>query len=162
MAFVYGLAMTNNFAMIAFLPALAAALIWIKGLGLLNFRLCVRLALCGLAGLSLYLLLPLLHTFSDLKEVGFWELLRVNLGFHKNVVFVFPRAIVLMLSFTSLMPVLFMGIKWPASFGDISAAGNLLTNLMTHVIHGVFLLACLYVAFDPGYSPRSLGAPYPF
>ena len=51
-AFVYGLAMTNNFAMIAFLPALAAALIWIKGLGLLNFRLCARLALCGLAGLK--------------------------------------------------------------------------------------------------------------
>jgi hypothetical protein len=55
-----------------------------------------------------------------------------------------------------LLPVLFMGIKWPASFGDISAAGTFLTNVMTHVIHGVFLLACLYVAFDPAFSPRQM------
>ena len=61
-----------------------------------------------------------------------------------------------MLSFTSLIPILFMGIKWPETFYDISAAGNALTNLMTHVIHGVFLLDCLYVTFDPAYSPRKL------
>jgi len=162
LALVYGLAMTSNFAMIAFLPALAIALVWVKGLSFFQWRFCVRLVLCGLAGLSLYLVLPLFHTIVDLKDQSFWELLRLNLGFQKSAIFGFPRAVVLMLSFTSLMPVLFMGIKWPASFGDISAAGNILTNLMTHVIHGVFLLACVYVAFDPAYSPRNLGAPYPF
>ncbi len=162
LALVYGLAMTNNFSMIAFLPALGIALIWIKGLSVFTFRFCSRMALCVLAGLSLYLLLPILHGSSGWLETGFGQLLRLNLGFQKNAIFGFRRVVVLMLSFTSLMPVLFMGIKWPATFGDISAAGNALTNLMTHVIHGVFLLACLYVAFDPGYSPRKLGYPYPF
>ncbi len=162
LALVYGLGMTNNFAMIAFLPALGIALIWIKGLSVFTFRFCSRMALCFMAGWSLYLLLPILHSSSGWLETDFWQLLRLNLGFQKNAIFGFRRVVVLMLSFTSLMPILFMGIKWPATFGDISAAGNALTNLMTHVIHGVFLLACLYVAFDPGYSPRKLGYPYSF
>jgi tetratricopeptide (TPR) repeat protein len=42
----------------------------------------------------------------------------------------------------------------------VSAVGTALTNLMTHVMHGVFLLACLYVAFDPAFSPRRLGGGY--
>lgn len=162
LAVVYGLAMANNFAMIAFLPAMVIALVWVKGLSVLNFRFCIRMVLCGLAGLSLYLLLPILQSSSDLLGLNFWELLRLNLGFQRSAIFGFRRVVVLMLSFTSLMPILFMGFKWPATFGDISAAGNALTNLMTHVIHGVFLLACLYVAFDPGFSPRKLGMPYPF
>ena len=62
----------------------------------------------------------------------------------------------------SILPIVFIGIKWPASFGDISAAGTALTNLMTHVIHGVFLLACLYVSFDPPFSPRQLGTGFAF
>src|SRR5687768_17759079 len=49
-----------------------------------------------------------------------------------------------------------MGIRWPAQFGETSAVGNIVTNLMTHVIHGVFLVACIYVAFDPPFSPRNL------
>ena len=162
MALVYGLAMTNNFAMIAFLPALGIALLWIKGLSVFQFRFFLRMVLCALAGLSLYLLLPALQSSSALLYQNFWELLRLNLGAQKNALLNFRRVIVLMLSFTSLLPILFMGIKWPATFGDISAAGNAVTNFMTHVIHGVFLLACLYVAFDPPYSPRNLAAPYAF
>lgn len=59
---------------------------------------------------------------------------------------------------TSLLPALFMGIRWPAQFGEISAVGNALTNLMTHVIHGAFLVLCIFVAFDQTFSPRGLTA----
>ena len=162
MAFVYGLAMTNNAAMVAFFPALAVALFWIKGLSLFNFRLCLRLVLCGLAGLSLYLLLPSLQAFADTAYVDFFEALKLNLGFQKSLVFGFPRSSILLMGLTSLLPVLFIGIKWPAQFGDISAVGNALTNLMTHLIHVVFFFACIYVAFDPPFSPRKLGFGYTF
>ena len=63
-AFVYGAAMTNNWAMIGFFPLFLAALVWFKGLSFFNLRFLGRVALCGLAGLSLYLLLPLAQSFS--------------------------------------------------------------------------------------------------
>lgn len=162
MALVYGLAMTNNFAMAAFFPAFLIALFWIKGLGFFNFQFLLRLMLFGLAGLSLYLLLPTILSFSDLDDKSFFEYLRINLGYQKNTILSLPRYLVLLLGFTSLLPILFIGIRWPAQFGDISAVGNALTNVMTHVIHGVFLIACIYVLFDPPFSPRKLGFGWPF
>jgi tetratricopeptide (TPR) repeat protein len=81
------------------------------------------------------------------------------LGSQKTMLLGMPRYVLLLIGLTSLLPTLFIGIRWPAQFGDISAAGSALTNIMTHVIHGVFLAACLYVAFDPPFSPRQLGRP---
>lgn len=162
MSFAYGLGITNNFAMIAFLPALLLALFWMKGLSLLNFRLCLRMALVGLAALSLYFVLPALQGSAGVGSLSFFEALKVNLGFQKASILGFPRFRLLLIGLTSLMPVFFMGIKWPAQFGDISAVGNALTNVMTHLIHVVFFVACLYVAFDPPFSPRKLGFGYAF
>lgn len=156
-AFVYGLSITNNFAMVAFLPAFVVAMAWIKGAGFFNWRFLLRLAALGLAGLLGYLILPTVNVLKDSQGFGFWELLGTHLSFQKNNLQSFPRYLIVLLSFTSVLPVLFMGIRWPAQFGDISPTGNALTILMTHVIHGVFLVACLYVAFDPQFSPRSLG-----
>jgi len=161
MAVVYGIGMTNNFAMVGFLPLLVAAVVWIKGGSFFNVKFIVRMALCGLAGLSLYVALPAVQAIFGQSDVSFWQGLRTTLGLQKNTLLVFPRYIIALVGLTSLVPVLFMGIKWPASFGDISAAGTALTNLMMHVIHGLFLAACLSVAFDPPFSPRKLGMGYP-
>src|SRR3954447_809024 len=46
-AFVLGLGMTNNFALIAFLPTFVVALVWIGWRRLLNSKLLLRLALLG-------------------------------------------------------------------------------------------------------------------
>jgi len=155
-ALVYGLAVTNNYAMVSFFPAFLIALFWIKGMSFFRVRFVLTMLLWGLVGLSLYVLLPLVESATDLAGFTFWELLRSYWGYQKEMVLKFPRYIILLCSLTSLLPVLFAGIRWPAQFGEASAAGNALTNLMTHVIHGVFLIACLYVAFDPPFSPRSL------
>jgi tetratricopeptide (TPR) repeat protein len=156
MAFVYGLGMTNNFALIGFLPVMLAAVLWIRGLSFFNFKFLTRMALAGLAGLSLYLLLPAWETLAGHAPNSFWEMLRFNLGYQKHMLASFPRYLILLLGLTSLLPALFMGIKWPASFGDISAVGTMLTNFMMHVMHALFLAACAYVAFDPEFSPRQL------
>jgi tetratricopeptide (TPR) repeat protein len=155
-AFVYGLAITNNYAMIPLLPLFVGAIVWIRGRTFFNWRFCLRMALFGLLGLSFYLVLPLIGLLSG-SEQSFWEFLKVNLNFQKSSLTSFPRYLVFLLSLVSILPLLFMGIKWPASFGDINAAGTALTNLMTHIIHVVFLLAAIYVAFDPPFSPRRLG-----
>jgi len=161
-AFVYGLALVNNYAMVGFFPAFLIALIWIKGASFFKWRFLLRMAGCGAAGLLLYLLLPAVESATGASDYSFWEMLRFSWGHQKNMLVRFPRFILLFISLTSLLPVLFMGIRWPAQFGEISAIGNALTNLMTHVIHAVFLAACIYVTFDLTFSPRGLSAGLPY
>jgi len=161
LAFVLGLGMTSNFGMIGFLPAFLIALVWMKKRAFFNLRFLVKMALLVFGGSLLYLVLPAINSASLLTDQSFWEILTVNFGYQKSQLLGFPRYIILVVGLTSILPVAFIGIRWPNTMGDISAMGNALTNVMTHVIHLVFLAACLYVAFDPPFSPRQLttGAP---
>ena len=157
-ALVQGLGMTNNYAMIAFLPAFLVAVVWIKGFAIFNWRFLGRMFLCGLAGLSFYLVLPVLNLFSGFPEAGFWPSLTTLFGLQKRALtFAWTNRFQLAVgTVISLLPLPFIGIRWPAQFGDISAAGNTLTNLMMHVIHGVFLVFCVAVTLDPPFGPRQL------
>ena len=163
LAFVYGLGVANNWAMIGFFPCFLVALIWIKGSGLFQVRTFLSVLGCGLLGLLLYLFLPLLWLMSDASGIGFWEAIRSQLVNQKMYLFgagLQSRALIL--SLTSILPLLIIGIRWPSSFGDTSAAGAMLTNFMFRVIHFLFLGACLWVAFDQKFSPRALGRGVPF
>lgn len=164
LALVYGMGVTNNWALIGYFPLFVVALIWIKGLDFFNLRFIGRMSCLGLAGLSLYLLLPLVWALSDNATITFWEAFRAQLANQKAFLFNTPalRNRVFVLSLTSLLPLLIMGIRWPSSFGDTSAAGAALTNLMFRVIHIVFLAACLWTFFDQKFSPRMLGFTLPF
>ncbi len=66
------------------------------------------------------------------------------------------RKTVLLLSPASLLPVLVMAIRWKSSFGDNSKIGLALTSFMFHAIHAILLFVCVWVAFDPPFSPRHL------
>jgi tetratricopeptide (TPR) repeat protein len=154
MALVYGIATANNYAMIAYAPLFLVALIWIRGLSFFQFRFLLRLSAWALAGLSLYLLLPLVATFSQQIDIGFWQALRVSLGQQKEALLGIPRYIVLFGCLTSILPLLFIGIRWPSSFGDTSAAGNFLTTVMFRVVHALFLVVCLWTVFDAPFSAR--------
>ena len=74
------MAITNNYAMIPLAGPFLAAVIWIRGLRLLRPRLLIELALLFLAGLSLYLVLPLVESHGDLSGFTFWELLKSYWG----------------------------------------------------------------------------------
>jgi len=126
--------------MIAFFPAFLTALIWIKGIRFFQLSFLLRMLGCGTLGLLLYLLLPLLGNFNNVTGASFWELLKSYWGYQKSSALALPRFIVILSSLTSLLPILFMG----------------------HLIHAIFLAACIYVAFDPPFSPRNLsGGMYP-
>ena len=84
-ALVYGAGMANDWALIGYLPIFIAALVRITGFGVIyNRRMLRRTVLWGLAGLSLYLLLPTVHSFSWPGAVGFWEALKGNLKLQKE------------------------------------------------------------------------------
>ena len=164
-AFVYGVAMTNNWAMIGFLPLFIAALFWMKGLAFFNARFLTRLALVALAALSLYLLLPLVQSISDHSLAQFWPALKANVASQRAVLqmlYKFSRQTVVLLSLTSLVPILIMSIRWSSYFGDNSRLGIIMATLMFHVVHALFLVACIWVALDPPVSPRNKGFGIPF
>lgn len=157
LALVYGLGVANNWAMIGFFPFFLVALVWIKGTGFLDARFVARMMAVGAVGLLLYLLLPLAWAATDSSAFGFWQTLKTELANQKAFLLrpeLRSRAIVL--SLTSILPVFIMGIRWPSSFGDTSAAGAVISNLMFRVIHVVLLLACIWTVFDQKFSPRAL------
>lgn len=163
--FVYGVAMTNNWAMIGFFPLFLVALVWLNGLGFFNLRFLARLALSGLAALLLYLLLPLVASLSDTATIPFWAALKADLGAQKNVLvmlYQFGRQNVMLLCLTSLVPVFIISIRWASYFGDSSRLGTVLASFMFHVVHALFLVACIWVALDPPVSPRNKGFGVPF
>ena len=163
MALVYGLSVTNNWAMIGFLPGFLIALIWIKGLRFFNFNFLARMAAFGVAGLLLYLVLPLVGSASENGTASFWTLLKNEIITQKNFLLFGPlRNRAMLCGITAILPVFVMGIRWPSSFGDMSAAGAVVTSLMFKIIHALFLMACVWVAFDDEFSPRRLGMGLPF
>ncbi len=167
-ALVYGLAMTNNWAMIGFFPAYMMALIWIKGLEFFNLRFLGQMCLWGLAGLLLYLLLPITQSTGDVAPFPFWSALKTNLLGQKATLgmgYSYARqnfGNTLLLVIPSLVPVFLIGIRWPSYFGDTSRIGIALATYMFHFVHALLLLACVWVAMDPPISARNQGFGIPF
>ncbi|HWN97273.1 MAG TPA: tetratricopeptide repeat protein [Methylomirabilota bacterium] len=150
LAVVYAVGITNNAAMIGFLPILLIALAWVKGLRFFRFDFLARMFLFALAGLSLYLLLPLVE---DHTGVTFWQALKTNLVWQKRLLWD-VRSVALFPAVYALVPLLLMGIKWSGNFGDQSPIGNLFAKIAAIVLHAGLLALWLYVAFDPPVSPR--------
>ncbi len=166
-ALVYGAGMAENWAMVGFLPVFIVAILWIRGLSFFNFSFLQRMILCGLAGMLFYLLMPLLAAVSHKVDLTFWQVLKLSLTAQWTVVKMFfttstVRHTVLLLSPTSLVPLLVMAIRWKSSFGDISQLGMALTNFMFHVFHAIILCVCVWVAFDPPIGARHEGLGLPF
>jgi len=161
-ALVYGLAAANNWAFIGFLPFFGLALTWIGGLGFFQPRVLGRVLAWGVAGLSLYLWLPLLATASPPADLSFWGALKAELALQRNVLLLFPKGRVLLLALTSLVPLLLLAVRWPSSFGETSVFGGWLAGVTFQLVHLLFFGVTLAVAFDPVFSPRALGYGLPF
>ena len=68
-AFIFGAGMADDWGMVGFFPLFLVAMVWLRGLDFFNWRFLGRMLLCGLAGLSFYLLLPLLGVVSHTRAV---------------------------------------------------------------------------------------------
>lgn len=154
-ALACGLGFANNWAMVGFAPFLLVALVWVKGLEFFNLRFLGRLAAWGGAGLLLYLFNPL--TASAEFGFGFGDLLTAELGAQKNTLLFSPKGRVLLLSFATLLPLALIGVRWSSTFGDVSAAGSFLSNLLFRLMHALFLAGCVFMTLDQAFSPRALG-----
>ena len=154
-ALACGLGFANNWAMVGFAPFLFVALVWVKGLAFFNLRFLGTLAAWGGAGLLLYLFNPL--TASPEFGFKFGELLQAELGAQKNSLLFNPKGRALLLALATLLPLALFGIRWSSGFGDVSAPGTLLSNLLFRVAHAGFLALAVVMALDLPFSPRALG-----
>ncbi len=158
LALVYGLAVTNNYAMIAFFPCFLVAVVWLKGVDFFNLSFLGRMTCWGAAGLLPYLVLPLAAVLSDgASEVGFWGYLRSVLASQKSALSAFPPYAILLIALSSLVPVLVLAVRWPAGEGETSRAGVVMAAFITRVIHLAMLVAAVSVFYDPPWSARELG-----
>jgi len=164
-ALVCGAGMTDNWALIGFLPVFIAAVIWLKGREFFNLQFISRMLVCGLAGLLLLLLLPLVGIFSNNISAGFWDLLKPALKLDWQVIHAVTVSTVrhnlLLMSVTTLVPVLVMSIRWSRTLGDSSRMGTALASQMFHLIHLVIFGACVWIVFDPPFSPGQLASGSP-
>jgi tetratricopeptide (TPR) repeat protein len=156
-AFVFGVGMSSNPAMIGFFPLFIVALVWSRQLAFFNLRFLGKMGLYGFAGLLFFLLLPVIASMAQDSAISFWQALKINIVAEWQVLSVFPRRTFLPLSLTSLLPVFLLSIRWASQFGDPSRIGAIFTTILFHVCHIVVLLACLWVTFDPPFSPREAG-----
>ena len=154
---LYAIGITNNWGMVGFLPLFAIALLWTARMQLFRDGLPLRLALNALAGLSLYLVLPLVAVFFGSGE-SFMDVLLANLGLQKSFLgsLFSQRLMVIVMASTAILPLLLVSIRWPANFGDTNAAASGITTCLLILMHFLFLAVCVYVAFDHVVSPRKL------
>ncbi|MFO1487873.1 MAG: tetratricopeptide repeat protein [Verrucomicrobiota bacterium] len=158
-ALAYGLGMSENWLLIALLSAFLGALIWIRGLSFFKLQFLRWFILLGAAGLLLYLLMPVVFILSDHTNGTFWQAFKVNLKTQKQFLMeltVLRGNVLFLLSITSLLPLLLIGIKWASHFGDPSPMGIALTTGVFHLSHLLLLGASVWAAFDPAFGPRAI------
>lgn len=156
LAFIYGFAIPSDWSFIGFAPLFFGAIVWMKGATILNARFVAIMTGLGSIGLFTYIILPLATMAQNPALGSFVVLLKHQIGHQLQFVFGIPKTIVLLLSLTSVVPVVIMGIRFPSSIGDVSVVGAMLSNFMIRLMHVLFLVACVWVAFDPAFSPRKV------
>ncbi|MFM7101708.1 MAG: tetratricopeptide repeat protein [Verrucomicrobiota bacterium] len=153
-AFLQGLGMATNWGMIGFLPLFGIAVVWMAGWSLWNLRLLGRCLLAGLAGLSLFLLIPAIGQgtggLPDSFGGALWELLKVQ----KSLLLGIPKGRFLMLAPVMLLPVVAVGIQWGAIRG--SSLERIASTIFLTLLQLAWLGSALWMAFDPAFSPRTL------
>ncbi len=162
---VYAAGMTNSWVFIGLFPLFLISLVWIKGVAFFQVDFLTRMFFWGLAGLSFYLLLPLVNTLSDTSNLSLWQALKQNLSYQKTTLTTVLRPSLLfrgerplwVLALPSLLPLLMVGIKWPPYFGDLSRLGIMISTFSFHLVHGFLLVFCTWMALDPPMSARSYG-----
>jgi hypothetical protein len=129
-----------------------------------ELRFLLRMTLLGLAGLSLFLVLPLVQTFSPDSASSFWQALHAAVSSQAAIQVFFGRFlrhnrdVALLLAAVSLLPVLVLSIRWSAA--ALAASNSRTTDLallLFHLAHAFLLLICVWTVFDPPFSPRQIG-----
>lgn len=152
--FIYGLGTANNWAMIAYFPLFLTALIWIRGFSFFNAGFLLRLTGWGLAGLLLYLLMPVIASLKYGADLPVWAGFKAMLATQRDYLLGIPRGRTLLLAPVALAPLALIGVRWGGLKG--TSMETMLNIAAVVVLQVLWLAGNIFFAFDPVFSPRQL------
>jgi tetratricopeptide (TPR) repeat protein len=162
-ALIWGLGMAENWVMLLTLPLFVASLIWRRRRRFFRPGFLLRMALLGLAGFSLYALLPLVNSLAPHSPWGLGEAWLMTLGTTKHTLlalhtqfWVVHRLLALAVLLYFLVPTLPCLVRLRDEGTRKQPKGERLQIWIYRALRGVLLLACLWLAFDPTVSPRQI------
>ena len=160
---VWGLGMAENWLMLPALPLFVIVLIVLRGPDFFRPEFLRRMALFGLAGFSLYAVLPLanwLTPHSPLSFGGAWlAAFHSTSGILHAVYASFwqqHRLLVVAVLLYFLVPVLPCFIRLAHQNTDNLSDLDRFQNGFYRLLQAVLLAACLWLAFDPLVGPREI------
>ncbi|TSA41932.1 MAG: hypothetical protein D4R57_00015 [Verrucomicrobiales bacterium] len=154
----FGAGMADNWVMAGYFPVLLAALIGLKSFrAFLKPRFLLRMALCGLAGMVLCLLLPMLAKLWSSGSDEMWAGLLAHFKTQKRMLWLLKLAPFRLLALTGLIPFLILSVRWKShtiQLADDTSQGVFMAKATGHFVHALFLVVALWFALEPGLGPR--------
>jgi tetratricopeptide (TPR) repeat protein len=161
--FVWGLGMAENWVMLLALPLLVAGLIWLQGRHFFRVKLILRLAVLGLAGFSIYILLPLVnglapHSPWNLSQAWLASLKQTKsmglLLYHQF--WMAHRLLSLAAALYFLVPTLSLLVRLRDEGTRNKSGVDRFQIWLYRSLRAVLLLACVWLAFDPAMGLRQI------
>ena len=159
--FMWGVGMTENWAMILLLPVFLGAILWLRGRRFFSLNFLAMGLVAGLAGFSLYAISPIVNSLFPHAESSFYDAWLGALRDTKKtladvqLLFWYSRKDVggLLLA-CFILPLLPSLIRVSSDGAYRKSLVEKIQILFYHVSHLVILLACLWVILDPLLGPR--------
>ncbi|MEI6078728.1 MAG: DUF2723 domain-containing protein, partial [Verrucomicrobiota bacterium] len=162
-AVVWGVGMAENWVMILLLPIFIAGVIWLRKIWFFRWQFLLRMIGLGLAGFSLYALLPLVNGLNPHSPWSFGEAWTASLKQTENVVRLLyyqfwrsHRFITLVVTIYFLLPTLACLVRLPDLGTRNKPWVDRFQIWIYRALRGILLLACLWLAFDPATGPRQI------
>ena len=162
-AFIWGLGLVENWMMLVTLPLFIASLIWLGKLRVLNGRVLGDLALAGLAGFSIFAVLPTVNGLwpdSSLRlgEAWWGALIGLkNVVFNSYVVFLRGNKLTAMVGLLYFLLPLLPALIGVRDEGTKNVSPLVRYQVLFHrLLRAGLLLACLWLAFDPKIGLRQI------
>jgi tetratricopeptide (TPR) repeat protein len=162
-ALIWGLGMAENWVMLLNLPLFVAALIWLRQWRFFKWDFLLRMALLGLAGFSIYALLPLVNGLNPHSPWSFGEAWLAPLKITRNTFFALyvefwarHRLMTVAVLLYFLMPTLPCLVRLQDRGANNQSKVEQFQMWIYRVSRVGLLLACLWLAFDPSIGPQQI------
>lgn len=156
----YGAGMADNWVMIGYLPVLIAALIGLKRFSaFLDLRFLFRMALCGLGGVLLCLLVPAVVNLSSSGVDAMGAALTAHFKSLKQMLLLLQWSQLRLFAVTGLIPFLILSVRWKShtiQAADDTPQGVFFAKVTGHFVHAFLFIVALWLTLEPALTPKTL------
>ncbi len=159
--FLWGVGMTENWAMILLLPVFIGAIMWLRGRRFYSIKFLFFALLTGLAGFSLYAIPPIVNSLFPHAPLSFHDAwisalhdTKKSLTNVQSLFWYSRKDVGGLLLACFILPLLPSLIRVSSDGAYQKSLVEKIQILFYHFTHLIILLACLWVTMDPLLGPR--------